>query len=257
MLKRTLITLLSVVMLFSAVGTAGAQGPNGDRRPSDRAGEGQILAAALLQETADQLGITLRELTANVEDGQTINDVIVANGGDVAAVTAAVQAKIVERFDTALANGRIEQERYNDSVAEIDASIDEALARPAPQTIRQRVRTGVELQLDNAVLDVVSETTGLSRQEIFAEMRDGKTVGVIIAENGGNVDAITSEVVAGMSERIDQAVENGTISQERADTLLSDLETRVDEWLSRTERPTRERGNALGETDSSGEGVLE
>lgn len=257
MLKHTLIALLSVVMIFSAVGVAGAQDPDGNRRRGDRVGEGQLLAAALLQETADQLGVTLRDLTADVEDGQTINDVIVANGGDVAAVTAAVEAQFVERLDTALANERIDQERYDEMVAGIDAAMDEALARPAPQTVRERVRTGVELRMDNAILNLVSEETGLTRQEVFAQLREGKTIGVVITENGGDLDAISGQIVAGLTDRINEAVENGTIDQERADTLLSDLETRVDEWLSRTERPDREFGDGFGAADDSGEGVIE
>lgn len=254
MLKHSVIALLSLVMIFSVVGVVGAQGPDGERPNGNRFGEGQMLTGALLREASTQLDMTMRELFADVEDGQTINDVIVANGGDVDAISAAVKEQFVGRLDTALENGRITQERYDDLVANFDTAVAEALASPAPETLRERIRTGIDMRVDFALINTVADSLGMTPQDILTELRDGKTVGVIITENGGDLDAISDQIVAQITDRVNQAVDNGRLDEERATTMLADIETRVSEWLNRTERTS---ANGLGASTDTGDGVLE
>ncbi len=246
MLKQTLIVLLSVVMLFSVVGVAGAQGPDGDRPRGGRSGRGQLMSAALLREAAVQLNVTVRDLLADVEDEQTIGGVISANGGDVDAVSAAVKSRFITRLDTALENERIDQARYDELSAGIDEALVASLAAPVPQISRQRFGRA-NMGFGAEMLSVVAESLGLTRQEIAAELRAGKTIGVIISENGGDVEAIGNQIIAILIGLINEAVADDRLDEERAAALIGELETRVTEFLTRTERPQRgERGAGTG-----------
>lgn len=100
-----------------------------------------------------------------------------------------------------------------------------------------------------AVLGVVAEATGLDQREIVSQAREGKTLAEIIEANGADVDEILAQVVATETERVNQAVADGTLGQTDADGLLADLEARIKEML---EQPL-EFGNRGVPGDSSGQ----
>jgi dihydroxyacetone kinase DhaKLM complex PTS-EIIA-like component DhaM len=82
------------------------------------------------------------------------------------------------------------------------------------------------------VAEIVSDATGLTTRELRAQILEGTTLAEIITENGGDVDAVTEDIVAAVTEQINQALENERITQEQADELLADLETRVTDALN-------------------------
>ena len=84
-----------------------------------------------------------------------------------------------------------------------------------PGNVRSEVRAAIMAETD------------LTMQEIAQQLRDGATLAEIIERNGGDVEAVIAATVEVITASIDQAVENETITQERADALLENLETRV------------------------------
>jgi ribosomal protein S20 len=67
----------------------------------------------------------------------------------------------------------------------------------------------------------LAEQLGMTVEELNAELEAGKTVAELAEEKGVDLDAVRIEA---MKERIQQAVEDGTISQEQADWMLQGLE---------------------------------
>ncbi len=82
------------------------------------------------------------------------------------------------------------------------------------------------------VMDAIIAETGLEPQEILGQLRDGGTLADIITSNGGNVDNVIAVALANISERTAQAVQNGNLTQERADEILANAETRITEWMN-------------------------
>ena len=78
------------------------------------------------------------------------------------------------------------------------------------------------------MFDTVAEALGLTPEEFFAELRAGKTLKEIADELGIQIEAVQEAIkaarVEAMREGIEQAVENGRISQEQAEWLLEGLE---------------------------------
>lgn len=77
--------------------------------------------------------------------------------------------------------------------------------------------------------DAAAEALGLTPNELFAELDDGgKTLAEIAEEQGVDVEAVQDALNASRSEAmrqaIQQAVEDGRLSQEQADWLLEGLE---------------------------------
>jgi ribosomal protein S20 len=67
----------------------------------------------------------------------------------------------------------------------------------------------------------LAEQLGMTADELQAELEAGKTIAELAEEKGVDLDAARIEA---MKERIQQAVEDGTITQEQADWMLQGLE---------------------------------
>jgi hypothetical protein len=78
------------------------------------------------------------------------------------------------------------------------------------------------------IFDTVAETLGLTPTELFTRLHDGATLEEIAEEQGVAMDDIHSAVNAAradaMRQSIEQAVEDGRITQEQADWMLEGLD---------------------------------
>jgi hypothetical protein len=79
------------------------------------------------------------------------------------------------------------------------------------------------------LFDTAAEALGLTPVELFTELHDeGKTLSEVAEEQGVDTDALDEAMNASrtetMRERIQQAVEDGNLSQEQADWMLEGLD---------------------------------
>jgi hypothetical protein len=80
-----------------------------------------------------------------------------------------------------------------------------------------------------AEFDVAAEALGLTPNELFIELHDeGKTLSEVAEEQGVEIEAVQDALNASRAEAqrqaIEQAVEDGNLSQEQADWLLEGME---------------------------------
>jgi len=79
------------------------------------------------------------------------------------------------------------------------------------------------------LFDAAAEALGLTPNELFVELHDeGKTLSEVTEEQGVDIDTLQDAMNANrteaMRERIQQAVEDGNLSQDQADWLLEGLD---------------------------------
>ena len=93
-------------------------------------------------------------------------------------------------------------------------------------------------------LDVAASYLGLSSAELHDELAEGRTLAEIARAEGKSVDGLVRALVEAAEERIDDAVEDGRLSEARAQELRDGLEERirerVDEELGTFGLPLRE-----------------
>lgn len=82
------------------------------------------------------------------------------------------------------------------------------------------------------VASAAAEASGLERADLIAHLAEGKTLAEIITENGGDITIVKNELLVPLQERAAAAVENGRITQKRADTLLARADKRIDHLLN-------------------------
>ena len=76
--------------------------------------------------------------------------------------------------------------------------------------------------------DTIADALGLTPVELFTELHGGKTLEEVAEEQGVEMEVLQETIQAAredaMRQRIEQAVEDGTMSQEQADWMLQGLE---------------------------------
>lgn len=103
---------------------------------------------------------------------------------------------------------------------------------------RSRARGGIIRE----VLQATAAETGLEINEIVAELAsDNATLADVIEANGGSVDVVVAATVASATERINQALDSGNITQEQADKLLENLDQFVIDGIN-GDLPIQENG---------------
>lgn len=233
LVKRSMVAVMALMMIFSAVSVVGAQGPDSGNRPDgDRVRAVVRLNQIVLETAAEALGVEPLELWQNVEPGTTLAEVISVNGGDVDQIMADATVAATEAINTALAEERITQAEADRMLENLDNSIERVINFPRP-TPGDRLVT--EVLLDGALLRQITASMDVPAQEVIDARQSGQSLASYVSENGGNVDQIVADTVVAVTERIEQAVENDRISQEVADELLANLESRLIEALNSTD----------------------
>ncbi len=93
---------------------------------------------------------------------------------------------------------------------------------------------------------VLSELTGLSTVEIAEQLADGATLAEIAEANGITLDAFVDALLEPRVEWLNEAVSNGTMTQEYADTILDHLRTSLESVLTSEHTPTFRAGMGAG-----------
>lgn len=74
------------------------------------------------------------------------------------------------------------------------------------------------------MFDAVAEALGLTPEGLFAELHAGKSLSEVAEAQGVDTETLSDAMQAARVEAIQQAVEDGTLTQEQADRMLERLE---------------------------------
>jgi polyhydroxyalkanoate synthesis regulator phasin len=86
--------------------------------------------------------------------------------------------------------------------------------------------------------EALTDLLGMDAQELHQQLHDGATLAEIAADQGVEVQAVIDELVAEVTERVDNAVENGRIDQAEADEKLAEAEAKITDMVNNG-RPER------------------
>lgn len=93
-------------------------------------------------------------------------------------------------------------------------------------------------------LNSITEALGIEADELRAGFQAGQTLAEIAAANGMDVDTLIDTLVANANDRIDTKLADGSIDQDKADEIRSNLEERITDRVNRT---PGQRGNSAPE----------
>ncbi|MCD6358987.1 MAG: hypothetical protein J7L90_03445 [Dehalococcoidia bacterium] len=135
------------------------------------------------------------------------------------------------------------------------------------QVQMQRCGEGQGLVMGRVIgLGTLTELLGIDADEVREQRQEGKSLAEIAAEQGVDENTLVSTLVSVVGVNIQQRVDAGIITQERADLLLELVTERVTNAVNRTEigsvgqgqRPgfaSRAHGGRLGGGRYGGNGI--
>lgn len=182
-----------------------------------------------------EVGVTREELqeavAAGLTNGQTIDQY-----GDKSSAEAKADAlaELESRLSQAVENGKLTQEKADEILAAAPGKIDEFLAAPAAE-LGKGMRHGFG-GIGQNVLATVAGVLGTDEETLKTQLRDGATIAEIA---GDKTQAVIDALVAEANAKIDQAVADGKLTQERADEMKANLVDRITRMVNEGPRPVR------------------
>ncbi len=122
---------------------------------------------------------------------------------------------------TPLVPGTINETQKGAVISAIEAAAPERPPRP-----------GFGLRGDMA--DAVAEALGMTTDELRQAHQDGQTLAEIADAQGVDQQTVVDAIVATISDHLDQAVENGRLTQEQADEMKANAAERAQDILNGT-----------------------
>jgi hypothetical protein len=89
----------------------------------------------IVERVAGETGLTLRDVTQQWRDGVTLGEILTANGEDVQAFIDETLTRAQERFDQAVANGRLTQQQADQRLEELRTSLPDFLNQAFPEDL--------------------------------------------------------------------------------------------------------------------------
>jgi ribosomal protein S20 len=101
---------------------------------------------------------------------------------------------------------------------------------PSAQTTRRHPL--IRLEIRRGVVKVVTDTLGVSREELRDALKSGQTLSEYTTSLGKDPQTVVDALTNAATTKLDQLVADGTIKQERADTIKSKLPERIDTLMN-------------------------
>lgn len=178
-----------------------------------------------LEVISEVLGMESDAVREALKTGETLADLIEARGLDEDEVVADLKAGAIERVNQAIEDGKIDEDRADAMIARIEES---DLERLLERTFEPRP------PMPPIALEVLAEALDVTEEDLQAALEEGQTVPEIIEAEGLSVEAVADDLKDAMVERVEEAVADGKLEEERADVILERLEDSdvIEQWLA-------------------------
>jgi hypothetical protein len=191
------------------------------------------------------IGVTRDEVQEAASAGLT-NAEMIDQYGDKSSAQAKADAlaALETRVAEAVANGKITQEQADTILAAAPGRIDEFLAAPASD-LGKGMKRGFGGIAHN-VLATVAGVLGTDEETLKTQLQEGSTIADVA---GDQTQAVIDALVAEANGKIDAAVTDGKITQERADQMKANTVERITTFVNEGGRIARggHRGGPGGE----------
>jgi hypothetical protein len=77
------------------------------------------------------------------------------------------------------------------------------------------------------LLDTTAKALGISRDELFEQLRDGKSLEDVAKAEGKSLDTVRDALRSELGKRFDKAVDDGRMTREQADDMLAHLSDKL------------------------------
>jgi len=207
MTKTLIASLMAVVLLGSGLlgGVALAQTPTPPNPPSSQSAESPSPGDVFWSALAAKLNVSVDNLKAAFRDAAK-----------------AVVAQLVK-------DGKLPQAQADKLNQRIDKLPLKGMPLPIlPQRKGPTPQQRIAAAASRLMLDTAANTLGMSSSDLQGELRDGLTLAEITQQKGIDLSKLKTAMLAAANTRIDEAVKNGRLTQDKANELKAKLAEKLD-----------------------------
>ena len=193
--------------------------------PAGDAHQRSPLPQRLVQVVAQEFGLEVTDVVAQLQEGSTLAQIIEANSGTVEQIVDTFLQGPREKLQQAVDSDRITQEQMDQLLARLEEQITHLISNPVPPGLLDHQRPP-----QHRGISPVRQLRHLV--QVVAQLREGSTLAQIIEANGGTVEQIVDTFLQGPREKLQQAVDADRITQEQMDQMLARLEEQITRLIS-------------------------
>ena len=245
----SVLSLSAVGAIAAASGTSatdGAVAVTAFAEPADDGGNQTVALrgerAARGGEVAEFLGLTPEELREQVSAGATLAEVATSLGVNPQTLVDYMVDEATTKVQEQVANGRIDQDRADQLIANLSQRINTFVfegpqERPegAERPNHRRGHHG-----PRQVIGTAAEVIGIEPADLVAALQDGQTIADVAVANGSSGDAVVAAIVAKADEKLQQAVDNGRITEDQKAEKLAQMTERLTEAVNTVHEPRQQ-----------------
>ena len=208
-----------------------------DRSP----GQPKLGLRQIIGGIATVLGIEPQEMLQQLQEGQSLADIIVAQGSSVEAVIEDLSAQLQSKLDQAVADGKITVEQAEQLLASFHARATDLIENADLTKVRRHGAGDKRDQRGDGdapgnlgpsqIIGGIATVLGIEPQELLQQLREGQSLADIIVAQGSSVEAVIEDLSAQLQSKLDQAVADGRITAEQAEQLLTSFQAQARQEL--------------------------
>jgi hypothetical protein len=228
MLKRIGIgVLVATVVVAGVAGVVLAQEPTpptDDPGPYGRGFRG--MRGRQPQALADALGITVEEVHGAL--AETVAELAESQDMSLQEIVDALIAPVIEHIQQAVEDGRLTQEQADEQIAQMEENTLQGLESGSWFSMGGN---GFGGRPGGPQLELLAEALGMTVEELREAIADGQTIAELAEAQDVTLEDIVDALAAPMIERIQQAVEDGRLTQEQADAQIEQMQEHLLQML--------------------------
>jgi hypothetical protein len=236
------ITLIAAVVIAA---TVGAQVEDGEAAGFPFR-HGVQIGRELMTIVTEETGLTQLEIMRELRGGATLAEIITGQGGDVDAVIARVIEAVTERVNTAYEEGWVGPAFVEAVLEDLEERVTAAVNGDFMHPFAGRFPGGMRPDFGRGVMpnlrpglriipnmgDLLGELE-LTMPELREALRGGESLADILDGSGIGLEALLDEHIAQVEVQLDELLERGAISEERAAAMREMLRERLENLRGR------------------------
>jgi ribosomal protein S20 len=188
-----------------------------------------------LDAAAEYLGLTQAQLREELSDGDSLADIAREKNKSVDGLKTAMRNALKADLDEAVDDGVLTREQADNLNERLSGAIDDIVERGLgfPKGLGGGFRFAFGA---GDLLDAAADYLGVTEAQLREELSDGDSLADVAREKNKPVDGLKTALRNAVKADLDDAVEDGDLTRERADDLQEKLSEHVDAMV---EKPLR------------------
>lgn len=193
--RKSIMIVLALVSLLAG-GVFAHDGESSRRHFAMRWGQNGVMFDLTSDIILEATGLDAPELRESLLEGQTLAELIAANGSDSAQTSAELAAQVSEQI----------QAHAESRIAGLEDWISDALEHRHVDRWRWRwLRPVPRLPFSSAMTDIILEVTSLDAGELRSALMEGASIAQLIEANDGDVGQVVDALTAQVTDEINEA----------------------------------------------------